>query len=135
METTIAPKVTTGSSKAGIWTGRILSGICTLFLLFDAVTKIFKERHTVEASQQMGWPVTALQPQGILLLLGTILYILPRTAILGAILLTAYLGGATAVMIQAAKPFFFPVIFGIVVWLGFYLRDARLRRVLPTMRQ
>jgi len=117
-------------SKGSLWTGRIITWICVLFLLFDALTKIIKEHHTVEASAKMGWPVNTLQPLGFVLLLCIILYVIPRTAVLGAILLTAWLGGATAVDVMVGFPFFFPVIFAVLVWLGLWLRHAHLRRAL-----
>ncbi len=131
METTFAQPSTSTPSKGILWTGRIISGICILFLLFDAAMKIIRERHTIEASARIGWPAGAIQPTGIVLLLCTILYILPRTATLGAILLTAYLGGATAIMVQSGGSFIFSVIFGILVWLGLYLRDAGLHAHVP----
>src|SRR5262249_41521092 len=89
------------SSKGRLWTGRILTYILILFLLFDAITKAIKESHTVSSSEQMGWPVASLQPLGLVLLIITILYAIPRTAVLGAVLLTAWLGGATAEMVRA----------------------------------
>jgi hypothetical protein len=118
------------TSKGRLWTGRIITGICVLFLLFDAFMKIIKEHHTIESSAKMGWPVNTLQTLGFVLLLCTILYMVPRTAILGAILLTAYLGGATAVNVMVGFPFIFPVIFAVLVWLGLWLLHAHLRRAL-----
>lgn len=121
----------TTSSKGMFWTGRIISYLCILFLLFDAIMKVIKEKHTIEGSAKLGWPLEAIQPTGIVLLICTILYMIPRTAIMGAILLTAYLGGATAVMVYARQPFYFSVIFGILVWAGIYLRNAKLRGLVP----
>lgn len=131
METTIAHQSTKSPAKAAIWTGRIISGICILFLLFDAAMKIIREHHVIEASTKIGWPDAAIQPTGIVLLLSTILYIIPRTVTLGAILLTAYLGGATAIMVQSGGSFIFSVIFGLLVWLGLYLRDSGLHAHVP----
>ena len=108
-------------------TGLVISWICILFLLFDAITKIIGERHTVEASQHVGWPVETLTPIGVVLLICTILYIIPRTAVLGAILLTAWLGGATAMNVRAGFPWWFSVVFGVLVWLGLGLRDQRVK--------
>src|ERR1700736_6690903 len=85
-----------GIPKGRLLTGRIISWLCILFLLFDAIMKIIRERHTIEAGSHMGWPVDTLQPIGFALLVCVILYAVPRTAVLGAILLTAWLGGATA---------------------------------------
>ena len=122
------------TSKAGRWAGWIISVLCTLFMLMDAVMKIIKERHAIEGSNQIGWPVDLIQPLGIVLLLCTILYIIPRTCILGAILLTGYLGGAIAVMARAqapGHPFIFPIIIGVLGWAGIFFRDARLRSLIP----
>ena len=130
MTTTTIQAPPPDTSKGRIWTGRIITWICVLFLLFDAFMKIIKEHHTIESSAKMGWPVNTLQTLGFILLVCTILYMIPRTAILGAILLTAYLGGATAVNVMVGFPFIFPVIFAVLVWLGLWLRHAHLRRVL-----
>ena len=105
-------------SKAALWTGRILMGLLTLFLLFDAVTKIFPPRYVIDASAKVGWGEETLRPLGIVLLLSTIFYVIPRTTLFGAILLTAYLGGATASNILAHYNFIFPIIFGILIWVA-----------------
>jgi len=121
METTITTAVKT--SKGTLWAGRIVMGLVTLFLLFDAVMKIFPNQIVIQDSAKLGWTVGTLRPLGIVLLISTILYVIPRTALLGAILLTAYLGGATASCILAgdAMKCIFPVVFGVVVWLGLIL--------------
>lgn len=119
------------SSKGRLWTGRILTYLLLLFLLFDAITKIIKERHTIETSSKLGWQPDTIQALGIVLLVCTILWIIPRTAVLGAILLTAWMGGATACNILFHYPFYFPVVFGILVWLALWLRDERLGSHLP----
>jgi len=93
--------------------------------------KIIKEPHTIEASQKTGWPVETLQPIGFVLLICTILYIIRRTSVLGAVLLTAWLGGATAMNLRSGFPYLFPVIFGLLVWLGLWLRDVGLGKFLP----
>lgn len=121
-------------SKGRLWTGRIISGICILFLLFDSITKIFREHHTIEASAKVGWSANTIQPLGIVLLAITILYMIPRTALLGAVLLTAWLGGATAENLRAGFPWWFSVVFGLLVWLGIWLRDDRLRTQLPVRK-
>lgn len=118
-------------SKGKLWTGRILTYLLLLFLLFDAITKIIKERHTIETSSKLGWQPDTIQALGFVLLISTILWIIPRTAVLGAILLTAYLGGAVAASILSHFPFYFPVIFGVLIWLALYLRDDRLGSHLP----
>lgn len=126
METTTIHQPKT-FSKAAIWTGRVISGLCILFLLVDAIMKIIRNAYSVEGTTQLGFSDSAVIPIGIVLLFCTVLYIIPRTAVIGAIFLTAYLGGATAIMVQAKLPIYFSVTFGVLVWLGLYLRDARVR--------
>ena len=113
------------SSKGVRWTGRILTIILILFLLFDAITKLIKETHTLQTSSKIGWPVDSIQGLGGVLLACTILYAIPRTALLGAILITGYLGGATAINVRVGYPFIFPVIFGILIWVAVVLREGR----------
>ncbi len=115
------------SSKGALWTGRIISILCILFLLFDAALKLFKEQHAIDGTIRLGWSASSLVPMGVVLLIATILYAIPRTAFIGAVLLTAYLGGAVATMARIGEPYYFPVVFGILVWLGLYLRDHKLR--------
>ena len=125
---------TNNVSKAALWTGRIINILCLLFLAFDAVMKIIKESHSIEGSAKLGWPVHLVQPLGIVLLICTIIFAIPRTAILGAILITAYLGGAVAIMVRVEEPFFFPVIFGILIWVGLYLRNGKVRSFIPLLK-
>lgn len=125
---------TTSVSNGRLWTGRILTWLLILFLLFDAITKVIKERHTIETSAKLGWQPEAIQALGFVLLVSTILYAIRRTAVLGAILLTAYLGGAVAASILAHYPFVFPVVFGIIVWLALWLRDGSLSTHLPVRK-
>jgi TRAP-type mannitol/chloroaromatic compound transport system permease small subunit len=134
MATTTTAPITASIPKGRLWTGRIISWLCILFLVFDASMKIILERHSVEASGKVGWPVQTLQPLGFVLLACTILYAIPRTAILGAVLLTAWLGGATAENLRTGFPLWFSVVFGILVWLGLWLRDDRLRSHLPVRK-
>lgn len=121
-------------SKTSLWAGRIISGLLVAFLLFDAITKILKERHVMEAFARLGYPAHLAPVIGIILLACVVLYVIPKTDILGAILLTGYLGGATELNLRVGNPIFetlFPVIFGVLVWLGLFLRDVRLRSLLP----
>jgi hypothetical protein len=129
MATMTTAPATGASSKGKRIAGYVISYICILFLLFDAVTKIIQEHHTVEASQHTGWPVETLTPIGIVLLVCTVLYIIRRTAVFGAVLLTAWLGGGTAMNVRAGFPWWFSVVFGILVWLGLGLRDPRVRNL------
>jgi hypothetical protein len=105
-------------------------GICILFLLFDAITKIFPNKYVLDASAKVGWTVGTLRPLGIVLLLSTILYAIPRTTIFGAILVTAWMGGATASNILAGYNFIFPIIFGILVWTGLGLTHSHHRNAI-----
>jgi len=108
------------------------------FLLFDGVSKLVLEPHVVEATAQIGYPLDLIRPLGIICLICTILYAIPRTSILGAILLTGYLGGAIASKARIEDPLFssvlFGVYFGILLWCGLYLRDERLRALIPLSR-
>ena len=125
---------TTKPSKAARITGWVISILTILFLLMDAGMKIAMTAPSVQGSGQLGWPVSDIQPIGIVLLICTIIYIIPATAVLGAILLTGYLGGAVSIMARTqmpGHPFIFPVIFGILVWAGLYFRDVRLRTLIP----
>lgn len=131
METTFVNTSVKKQTSKGVLAGKIISILCILFLLFDAVMKVIKESHSIEGSAQLGWPVDQVQSIGIALLISTILYAVPRTAILGAILLTGYLGGAIAIMVRAGQPLYFASVFGILVWAGLYLRDEKLRKLIP----
>jgi DoxX-like family len=105
-----------------------------LFLLVDTVMKLFKPAVVVEGTVQLGYRENVIIPLGVVLLACTILYLIPRTAILGAILLTGYLGGAVATHVRIGEVWFnifFPVILGALLWLGIYLPDGRLRRLVP----
>jgi hypothetical protein len=134
MEATILrPKAaaTTRPIQGKLWTARILGALVILFLLVDAAGKVLRLAPYVEGTARVGYPPGCLVPLGLVLLVSTILYTVPRTAVLGAILLTGYLGGATATHVRMAEPFVMPVVFGIIVWGCLYLRDARLRSLLP----
>ena len=123
-----------GISNKQLWSGRILSGLPTLFLLFDGVTKLIKPQPVVAATTQLGYPESTIVGMGLVLLVCTILYVIPRTAVLGAVLLTGYLGGAVATHVRVGAPVFnvlFPVVFGILLWAGLWLRDRRLQELLP----
>src|SRR4051812_12776855 len=95
-----------------VWTGRIITILCILFLLVDAIMKVAMAGPSVEGSAKLGWPADLVKGIGITLLIATILYSIPRTAILGAILVTGYLGGAVAIMVIAHQPFYFPIFLG-----------------------
>jgi hypothetical protein len=121
-------------SKGMLWAGRIISALPALFLLVDAVMKFFKPAVVVEGTVKLGYPESTIIGMGIVLLVSTLLYMIPRTAVLGAILLTGYLGGAVATHVrmgEGAFPILFPAFFGALLWLGLYLRDERLRTLIP----
>jgi hypothetical protein len=116
-------------SKTKLWVGIIISAIPALFLLLDGVMKLIKPPIVVETTVQLGYPESAIFGLGIVLLACTVVYLIPRTAVLGAILLTGYLGGAVATHVRAGGSLFeilFPGIMGALVWGGLALRDARL---------
>jgi uncharacterized membrane protein YphA (DoxX/SURF4 family) len=118
-------------SKKKLWAGRIISALPVLMLLFSAVMKFMKPPSVVQEIARLGYPENLLLVMGCLELFCTVMYVIPRTSVLGAILLTAYLGGATATHVRIGDPFFIPVILGVLVWGGLYLRDDRLRALLP----
>lgn len=122
------------SSKGAAIAGWVISALCILFLLVDAVMKIALAGPSVEGSTQLGWPAEHVQGLGITLLIPTILYAIPRTAVLGAVLLCCYLGGAVAVMFRVGVPFFFPVIMGVLLWVGLYLRIPAVRSIFPILK-
>jgi DoxX-like family len=123
------------ASKKSVWAGRILSGLVVLFLIPDGLVKFIRPAPVLEAFAHLGWPVSLANTLGILLLTCTALYVFPGTSILGAILLTGYLGGAVATHLRAGDPLFshvlFPTYLGTLLWLGLYLRDDRLRVLVP----
>jgi len=122
-------------SKKGLWAGRILSGLVVVFLIPDAIIKFIKPAPVVDAFAHLGLPLSSSVTLGILLLSCTVLYAIPRTSVLGAILLTGYLGGAVATHLRVGDPLFshilFPTYLGVVLWLGLYLREGRLRALIP----
>ncbi len=122
----------TGISSASLWTGRIFSVLVFLFMLFDGGIKVLRMAPAVEGTARLGYPTSLVLPIGLVALVCTFLYAIPRTSILGAVLLTGYLGGATATQVRVQDPwFFFPVAIGVMVWVGPFLMDERLRVLIP----
>jgi hypothetical protein len=124
-------------SKATLWTGRVVSALPVLFFLMDGIMKLVKPPIVVKSTVELGYPENTILPIGIVLLLCTVLYVIPRTSVLGAILLTGYLGGAVATHVRVgagAFPIVFPIIFGVLVWGGLFLRDDRVRELIPLRR-
>jgi len=123
----------TEGTKA-LWAGRFLSGFAVLFLLMDAGMKVFKAAPAVEGTVQLGYPESALVGIGLVLLACLAVYVFPRTAVLGAVLLTGYLGGAVATHVRVGSPLFshtlFPIYVALMIWGGLWLRDRRVRGLL-----
>ena len=129
MESTLAP------SKGQLWTGRVLSTLAVLFLLFDSTLKFLKPQAVIDGTVALGYSVSLITPLGVVLLICTLLYVIPMTQVLGAILLTGYLGGAVATHVRHGDPLFshilFPTYLGAFLWLGLYFRDPALRAFVP----
>lgn len=126
------------TSRGALWTGRVLSGLATLFLTVDAIGKLAKVQPVIDGTVELGYPESVIVPLGVVLLASVVLYAIPATAVLGAILLTGYLGGAVATHVRVGHPLLthtlMPVWFALFVWGGLWLRDARLRALLPFSR-
>jgi hypothetical protein len=121
-------------AKKRLWVARILSFLPALFLLLDGVMKLLKPAFVVEATLKLGYPERVILGIGVVLVICTLIYLIPRTAVLGAILLTGYLGGAVATHVRAETGWFevmFPVILCSLLWAGLILRDDRLRTLIP----
>ena len=122
-------------SKSRAWAGRILSILAILFLVFDGVMKLFQPTPVTEAMTRLGFPMYLSVPIGIILLICTALYAVPPTSVLGAVLLTGYLGGAVVSQMRISAPLFgttfFPIYFALLLWAGVYLQESRLRALLP----
>ena len=121
-------------AKTTVWAGRIMSVLAVLFLALDSIIKVLNLAPAVEATTQLGYPASLVIGIGIIELLCLAVYVIPRTSVLGAILLTGYLGGAIATQVRAGSPLFpvvFPIIIGALVWGGLFVREARLRALVP----
>jgi DoxX-like family len=125
----------TAVSSKRLWAGRIISALAALLLLFSGAMKLLKAQAVIVGMTHYGYPEHLILYIGILEVACTIVYLIPRTAILGAVLMTAYLGGATATNVRVGDPSFIgPVMAGVFVWAGLYLRDARLAALIPVRR-
>jgi hypothetical protein len=122
-------------SRKSQWAGRIITGLVVTFLLFDAMIHLLKPAPVVEGFAKLGYPLRFAVPLGITEFACILLYVVPRTSIIGAILLTGYLGGAIAIQLPTGNSLFgevlFPVYVGVFLWGGIYLRDDRLRSMIP----
>ena len=124
-------------SSGALWTGRVLSGVIILFMIFDGAIKLPPLDIVTQTMVQLGWPAdpNVARMLGIIGLISTALYAWPRTSVLGAILLTAYMGGAIATHVRIGSPLFSHMLFGVylggILWGGLFLRDPRLRALIP----
>jgi len=121
-------------SKTMLWTGWIMSALPALMLLLSSVGKFVKPEVVMKEMTRLGWDESLLLGLGIVELICTVLYVIPRTSVLGAILLTGYLGGVIATHVPHHDNFIFPIVLGVLIWGGLFLRDARLRVLLPLRR-
>lgn len=119
------------ASKVAFWSGWVLSVLPCLLFAFSGVMKLVKPPELSEGFTHLGWPENLALALGILELTCTVLYLIPQTAVLGAILLTGYMGGAIATHVRISEGFFMHILIGVVLWLGLYLRDARVRALIP----
>ena len=122
------------ASKPARIVGWVLGVLPCLLLAFSAWMKLSGNKQAVDGFAQMGFPQGIALKIGAVELACTILYLVPQTAVLGAILLTGYLGGATVTHVRVGEPWFMPVLVGVVLWLGLFLRDRRLRALVPFRR-
>jgi hypothetical protein len=123
------------SSKKMLWTGRIMSALPVLLILFASSIKLAKTPSAVEGTVKMGYPASLVVPIGIIELASVVIYVIPATSVLGAILLTGLLGGATASLVRVGDPSIpLPVLTGMLVWGGLFFRDSRIRALIPLSR-
>jgi hypothetical protein len=136
MENVLNPTFSLGARgvRASLWIGRGLTGLCAAFLLADALGKLLLLAPVVEGTRQAGYAVGVIRPLGVVLALSTLLHLLPRTQFVGALLLTAYLGGATATHVRLGQPFWFAVAMGAIIWIAYALRSPSLRAFLRSAR-
>ena len=127
-----------GLSRGAVYAGRVLSGIAVVFLLFDATLKVLKVQAAVEGTVQLGYPESVILPIGLIQIICLIVYLVPRTSVLGALLWTGYLGGAVATHVRVGSPLYshtlFPIYVAALLWGGLWLCDARVRALLPVSR-
>jgi hypothetical protein len=129
-------RTTTVPGRGATIAGWVLSGLVSLFLLWDSGMKLAKVPMAVEGTVQMGFPESSIRVMGVLLLIGVVLYLVPRTSVFGAVFTTAYLGGAVCAQVRIEAPLLgytlFPVYVAVLLWLGLYLRSAALRQLVRT---
>lgn len=124
-----------GDGMTSNWAGRIMSGLAILFLIFDGVIKLVEIGPVAESFTQLGYPVSLARTIGAIELVCVVIYLIPRTSVLGALLWTGYLGGAVATHVRVGSPLFthvlFPIYIALLLWGGLFVRDARLRALIP----
>jgi hypothetical protein len=121
-------------SKKALWTGRVMSALPVLALLLSGCLKFSTSPQMTEGFAHLGWPMNLASTLGVIELGCTVLYLIPLTSILGAILLTGYLGGAIATCVRIGDPWYMQLVLGVLIWGGLYLRDSRLRALIPLRR-
>jgi DoxX-like family len=121
-------------SRAAVWTGRILTGLVVTFLVVDAGAKLVPLAPVVEASAKLGIGPGVVRTLGVVLLVSTLLHVVRRTQLVGAVLVSAYLGGAVATHVLSGTPFWFPIVMGVLLWIGYGLRSTQLREVVLAPR-
>jgi hypothetical protein len=132
-EAVMQPTETDGSSKNATLVGRILTVLAALFMLMDGIMKLVKPAAVLEANVRLGYPISTLSGIGLVLIACSVLYVIPRTSLFGALLLTGYFGGAVASNVRAGSGWFetmFPALFAVLVWGGLWLREQRLQNLL-----
>lgn len=126
------------TSKVALWAGYVITALVVLFLIFDCTIKLLNLPMAIDGTVVLGYPASVVVPLGILQLICLMIYLIPQTSVLGAILITGYLGGAIATHVRLGNPLFshilFPVYVGLMIWGGLYLRNQRLRALLPFQR-
>ncbi len=128
------PLAPTAISLAGLWTGRVLTGLIVTFLSVDAIAKLVPLAPVIEGTQKLGFSVDVIRPLGLVLLVSTLLHVVRRTQLIGAVLVSAYLGGATATHVHSSTPFWFPVVMGVTLWIAYGLRSPQLRALVVSAR-
>ena len=123
------------TSKVALWAGYVITALVVLFLIFDCTIKLLNLPMAIDGTVVLGYQASVVVPLGILQLICLIIYLIPQTSVLGAILITGYLGGAIATHVRLENPLFshilFPVYVGLMIWGGLYLRNQRLRTLIP----
>lgn len=135
IDSTVSRTLPRSHSKATLWTARVMQGIAVLFLAFDSVMKFFPVPEVVDGTKVLGFQEHHILPIGVLSLTCLVLYLIPRTAVLGAVLWTGYLGGAIATHVRLDNPLFthvlFPIYVAVLIWGSLWLRDDRIRQLMP----